>query len=958
MRWLIVLTVMCSLLTPLVTSAASATQPRIITSETDTRAYRFIELDNRLRVLLISDPTTDRAAAALDLHIGSSSNPRQWAGLAHFVEHMLFLGSEKYPRPDEYQEFIRAHGGSHNAYTALHHTNYHFSIPPAQFEPALARFARFFIDPLFTPELVARERAVVEAEYQARKKDEARRLWDARKTWVHADHPAARFAVGSLHTLRDRSEATARAQLMTFYARYYSANLMTLVVQSNHSLDQLQALARAEFSAIVDKKVARPRFTAPYLSPDLLPARLDVVPEKQHHSFRFVFPLPATKAEYRAKPLHVIANLLGHEGEGSLHARLKARGWADSLSAGVEYSDAVQSTFMVQVGLTEAGIDELPAIGEMLFETIDLLRARPIEQWRFAEQQQLAELAFRFAPAQPAEREVPALAARLHDYPPAEVLRGPYIIDQYRPQRVAELLSLLTPARVNVQVASPQVTGEQRTEFYDVDYRLTPLATALRQRWAAARATVESQLPPPNPFIPDRVTLLDVPSVPQPEVIVGPPARAGATPSRLTVWYQPDQEFATPRANLYINLLLPNANRSARHQVLTELYVRLVNAQLNTQHYAAYLAGLNYRLYRHARGISLKISGYEARQTELLAAIIAAMAEPQFTAAQFAVVCQARRRELANVALDAPGDYAAAEIYRLLLRPYWSEAERLAVLDAVQVQDLRDFWPQLFATARGVVLAHGDVTRATTRDRAGLVDAWLQSQGSTLATEIAPVQLRALQQERWLRTAALSHPDSALVLYFQAADTSVKTRATLRLLHGLWEADFYHQLRTLNQVGYLVHTGVVEIARTAGVLFSVQSATHSPLRIATLYDDFIAQFTTTMARMPPAQFATVQAGLLSELTRNDPNLSTRTARYWRAIDDEDYDFADRARLAAAVADLTPADLRDFLQTQIVPRTNTLTIQIPGQNGPATADPLTTPYRATGAVETFRATIDR
>jgi len=135
-------------------SAAVATDSRIITSDNDRRAYRYVELPNQLRVLLISSPAIDKAAAALDVNVGSRQDPVDRQGLAHFLEHMLFLGTDKYPDADAYQDFISAHGGSHNAFTAFEHTNYFFDIDATQLEPALDRFSRFFVAPLFSADYV------------------------------------------------------------------------------------------------------------------------------------------------------------------------------------------------------------------------------------------------------------------------------------------------------------------------------------------------------------------------------------------------------------------------------------------------------------------------------------------------------------------------------------------------------------------------------------------------------------------------------------------------------------------------------------------------------------------------------------------------------------------------------------------------------------------------------------
>ena len=138
------------------------TQP--ISSPNDTKKYSYLELDNGLRTLLISDKTADHAAASLDVHAGSLQDPKKRAGLAHFLEHMLFLGTETYPTAGDYQSFISQHGGSHNAFTAAEHTNYFFQIDASQLEGALDRFSRFFHEPLFTEEYVQREKNAVNSE--------------------------------------------------------------------------------------------------------------------------------------------------------------------------------------------------------------------------------------------------------------------------------------------------------------------------------------------------------------------------------------------------------------------------------------------------------------------------------------------------------------------------------------------------------------------------------------------------------------------------------------------------------------------------------------------------------------------------------------------------------------------------------------------------------------------------
>ena len=121
-----ILSLLCIFVLALSYKDALASQ--IVQSPNDNREYKSFTLPNKLEILLISDPSTDKAAAALDVRVGSGSDPKDYEGLAHFLEHMLFLGTKKYPEAGSYQAYINKHGGSHNAYTSFDNTNYFFDI--------------------------------------------------------------------------------------------------------------------------------------------------------------------------------------------------------------------------------------------------------------------------------------------------------------------------------------------------------------------------------------------------------------------------------------------------------------------------------------------------------------------------------------------------------------------------------------------------------------------------------------------------------------------------------------------------------------------------------------------------------------------------------------------------------------------------------------------------------------
>ncbi len=204
---------------------AKADAATLKTSPNDSRDYRLLSLDNGLTVLLVSDSEADKAAASMNIDVGSASDPEDLSGLAHLLEHMLFLGTDAYPAPDAYQSFINQHGGNHNAFTASQDTNYFFDIEPDALPGALDRFSQFFIAPRFNADKLESERNVVHSEYQARLRDDGRRENDALDQVLNPDNPTTGFSVGSRATLTlpDNAQPPLRQRIIDFFKAHYGA---------------------------------------------------------------------------------------------------------------------------------------------------------------------------------------------------------------------------------------------------------------------------------------------------------------------------------------------------------------------------------------------------------------------------------------------------------------------------------------------------------------------------------------------------------------------------------------------------------------------------------------------------------------------------------------------------------------------------------------------------------------
>jgi secreted Zn-dependent insulinase-like peptidase len=884
----------------------------VITSPSDDRGYLAYQLENGLQVLVISDPHTDKAAAALDVRVGSGSDPEERLGLAHLLEHMLFLGTEQYPEAGEYQAFIQQHGGSDNAYTMPDHTNYYFDIQPQYLRDALERFSQFFVAPLLNPKFVARERSVVHAEFSAKLQSDGRRYLAARRQAFDPRHPESSFAVGDEITLADREGDLVREDLVDFYEAHYRAESMTLVVLGREPTELLRNWVEELFKGVPAGQVIAPQPEVPIYPLETLPLLQKINPVKEIRQAVFSFAIPSALDEYAAKPLSYIANLLGDEGPGSLLALLKEHGWAEGLSAGGGLSYETYGTFEVTISLTESGLENYPRIGGWLFSLIRKIRDEGVASWVFNEQRKLAEVDFRFREDVEAYTLVRAFAARMHDYPIQDLYYAPYRYDKFNRELILSYLDRLQPRNLHLLLIGPELETGQVEAHYGVHYSLDALPGDLLEGWSDPLINPDLYLPKPNPFIAVDLELRQE----RPEI--SKPIRIN-TQDGFTLWFDHDTSYGSPRGNFYVSIRSPLARTTPKQAVLTDLYAAIVTDQLNAFSYPAQIAGLGFELYDHQRGFTLKISGYTDKQAVLLETILAALRVPEVTPERFNRLRDNLVRRLRNLALERPYGQAISDLRRLLLDTIWWPDAKIEAAKTVTPEALEAFIPQLLGSVESVALAHGNYTREEALSLSALVAEELLGNKRIVAVPHGRV-IRLAASETRVQTLTIDHPDAVLALYLQGSSRKLSDRARFYLAGQVLNAPFYQSLRTEQQMGYFVLCGAMNMMQVPGLVFVVQSPNQTPDVIETAMNEFLQSYGASLGIMTDAEFEQHRSSLISDVMRQEEKLRDRSGRYWLEIDREDYEFDSRERLAAAINEVSLDNFRQFFKKSVLDST--------------------------------------
>lgn len=606
----------------------------------DQREYETYELPNGLKVLLCSDPTSTSAAVGMNVHVGACSDPVEIPGLAHFCEHMLFLGTEKYPDEDSFAKFLSANGGYNNAFTDSEKTVYFFEMDGSidtRFSEAMLRFGSFFSGPLFTESATGRELNAIDSENAKNLQNDIFRLYELEKDRVNSDHPFSKFFTGNKKTLLEgtkRQGINLRNELVKFYETYYSSNQMSLAVVAPQSLSQLKQYVSNAFGDVPNRQINAPEDKwafniQPYVTgKSKIPAEktiVEIVPIQDLRQVTITWPIVFSSKEERDlfrlnKPDYFVASLLGHEGAGSLLSYLKEKRWANALGASDNADLADFATFEVTVELTSKGLNAIDDVCEAIFSYIQMMKTTPIPNYVFDENLQLDELEWRFTTKGQPSNYVQSLVTAMDKFPPSLYIAGPRrlalletptkLISSSQPRssfKSDEQREILKAASVDfidrltvdnsfLTVFSKSFEGQttRTEEWYGTAYNVKPVSMSALMRWKNP-SQFPLFYPRKNIFIPSEKGLKvnkkpkkvdqkaltfeeKIKPIPPPTII-----RDDGDEGRWTVHFKEDDRFGKPKAFLIFQLLNDELYSSPTKAVLGMLYQQSAGDKMNEE---------------------------------------------------------------------------------------------------------------------------------------------------------------------------------------------------------------------------------------------------------------------------------------------------------------------------------------------------------------------------------------
>lgn len=951
-------------------------------SLSDDREYRAVELENGLVCVLARDATSEKGAASLCVGVGAYSDDPSHYGLAHFLEHMLFQGTKTFPEDNSYKAFVARHGGSTNASTSGEQTCFQFDVVDDELEGALERFGLFFVEPLLKAECIDREMHAVDAEHSKNVNDDGRRAYQMLRVSASRDHPFSNFSTGNLDTLQIPN---VRDKLLTLWKDRYDPKIATACIVSRRSLDELEVLAIKHFGAM-----SHTGSTGPY--PDVekmvqasLFDRTCVIyehkPVRELRSLRVLWPLSfGLRDRYFNGGERVVTHALGHEGPGSLLAYLKARGWAHGLSTGVSPNLHDVACFSLSVDLTPVGeekrySDVLPAIFKGVGALWRNLRSDPhLAKRLWDEIAVVAAARFDFAYSKASPYGLaPSLARAAGDYAPEDVLvtcrpgLSTKMDGKWAPERSALVLTLVKelcdPRKIIVHCATKYCGlrlgfGEVEKEpFYGIEHASRDLTVEEREKLESAvddsgtpDCNQELRAPAPNPYLPDpkRLVKMDFDLKCRAESSKEPPLFYES--KGVYCWFKTDTTFGQPKAYVTVRVASDELGRDVTSWALTKLWVRTAMEMLKMPLYDATCSALSYDVSEMwaERSVDVDVSGLVGDgMTRLLDATLEGLASPQTYAEDAYDRCKERlQRSLVN-SDKGRADSHAARWRREAMEEHRPTVDALrSAVGPLSLDDVRRFASKALESPAVLLHAHGAVSKADVDALVNAVSARLNPPTPALAW---PDRSRLLHLPRGTMTIKRASPNAAndvnsavQRVYDLGARTDLKRQAMVSLLVHVMKEPFFTQLRTREQLGYLVSARYGLARNRLLLILSIQSQVKDPLFVSDRLNAFLDTFRPQS--LGDIKFQQAKESLATKWTEPDTSMHHEAHRFWSEIENPQTDGAphfDRPYdIAKHVRNIDLAEIGQVYDSLKTDRARVLEVQVFGKDHVLLEDAVT------------------
>lgn len=901
--------------------------------------YDTFELPNKLKVFLIEDPETDVACATMTVKIGHSHDTI--IGIAHFLEHMLFNGTEKYPDENEYSKYISKNGGSQNAYTAHDHTCYFFTVQPDCLEQSLDMFGDFFTAPLLNSDSIDREKNAVNEEHIKNITSDGWRLQEIMRHAMDSSNPMKKFGTGSEKTL---AIPDIDKHVRNFFLTHYSSHLMTLFVVTKNNVQTIKNHIIDIYSKIPHRVTKE---NSQFFGNKIYnyPQQIEVVPLNQTEQIKLSWDLPSYKECSLRCPYHFLSHIIGHEGKNTIHHMLFQMGYITSLSAGTSINCNDRCTFDIDVTMTPLGANHVDDVVLTIIEYINIIKNKiNSEHMKNLYDELLTIDAFEFKyprKLNPMTRTMSfAKLVNTYDFDLKDLLIIPFAREDFTDPVKQNLLTALNDMTLDKCVVL-RVSKDfaNKTSFVDEDYGTNFNIT--NTPYQIKNSTID-------------IHLLDLPNLNKfistdEEKVSGDndvPTKLDFENKFINLYTLETNRFSTPDVNIDAIIDLPLSMTTASSFVNAQLYFSSILAEINHETYMCGTANYAVSLGFVNGKFKFGVFGNCGKILSVCKYFIESLLNPSLiTQKIFETSLYELTTNTSNAIMDSPYKRVFSFFEKTMSLNYYNNYDIQKVLESgeITIDSVKNIINEIRNMLSINVLVAGNATQNLTYNLGNLFNTFVLNDKTEIPKVVHNyaipthntkiVNVRNVENEFEKNSSVLYNVFIDKIIYGET-DGWAKTICLSNILSSFISNDFFDQVRTKDSFGYVVNSYYILYGnnkhKSVYQRFLVQSSHKNTTEIINRIDEFIVDYEEDIKNISIDDFTDVINAMVSELTSPYNNIVEMASFvYNNEILNDIQEFNSKQILLDQYRKLTLTDLYGFYLSYFVANRTAIVIGLEG-----------------------------
>jgi len=864
---------------PLLSHVVADQNPlKILTPSLKEVFYKKLVLANGIKVFLISDKDARQSSASLAVNVGSWSNPKEYLGMAHFCEHMLFMGSKKYPDENAYWKYILDNSGTTNAYTSTDRTVYMFAINNSHFDGALDMFSRFFIDPLFSESCINRELLAVNQEHKKNIENDNWRSWFIFKQEGNQNHPNADFSTGTEDTLK----IVSRDILVKWYKEHYRSSGMHLVIYSNKDLESLTTLVERTFSEVESSNKPSSSYADVKITSTNQEGHITYIePIKDIKQLSITWEIPTAYAtDLDKKSYKLIAFSLAHPMKGGLYSLLKDQGLIEDFYFEEDKVSSSHLLLSFNLKLTSEGIQKTDHILYTFFSALNKLKSSNVPSHVYNDMEAVMTTAYQWQSRMEPSKLTMECASLMIDESLETFPYKSLTINQFDQKNSRDLLSFLTPRNAIYTLQAHKNHTHRNANKVEpwtgAKYSISKINEDVLEGWEMAEPSKDIFLPNPNPYISKHKKLLTETIETK---IIDPVVIADDEAGKC--YYLQDTYFLEPKTQFFLRIKSPEINTSKKSLCLNKLYCAYLHRHLSSLIAEGSFAGIDTFIYPDELGLTIVVNGYHDKIGSFMISFLSSFINVYPQQGEFDIVRNELLTQCKSLQCNLPASQGFNILNSIISNTSIDMHTEERLFQTLSLEDLKEFQKGLFEENYLQTFISGNI------DKESALSYYFEVK-NTLFSKPYPVSNHEVKNytpfygESPNPTKLLLNTkmggNSAILLIDQGTFSNEKL-ASQAIFSTIIKEAFFSELRTKQQTGYIVQSDSLLLQDRLLQFYICQSTTHYPEELLARYELFLENYERDIKEhITKERFNNVKASLILKLQRPPTDLFASAKR--------------------------------------------------------------------------------